>query len=240
LRIGGVDFQAGMALEHAPAFRVSDADRELAADQLRNAWIDGRLTLDELDARLARAFTARTSGDLAALTHDLPRPHAARPLLASWWRRSFALVLDHVVVWSACTAAVAAAFVTGGVFRAAAVAVLAFPLAPLAYFTVGHACRSGRTIGERIFGIAVRTDPGRNGAIERISYGQAFGRALMLYLFLGLSIWLVGVLDFLWPIWDVKKQTWHDKVAGTIVVHAPAQPLERRRWLRRLRRALRR
>ena len=220
-----------------PWFRVSDADRELAAEQLRDAWIDGRLTLDELDERLASALTARISSELDALTRDLPRPQVARrPLLASWWRRSLALVVDHVLVWGACAAAVAVAYVTGDGFRAAGVGIVAFPLAPLAYFTIGHGTRSGRTLGERLCGIAVRTDPHRSGVIQRISFGQAFGRALMLYLFLTLSFWGAGILDFLWPIWDVKKQTWHDKVAGTIVVRAPAHSLERRRWLRRFRR----
>src|SRR5919202_724568 len=138
-----------------PWFRVGDVDREVAADQLREAWVDGRLTLDELDDRLTRALVARTARDLAVLTDDLPRPQPARPRLASWWRRSVALVLDHALVWGACTAAVAIAYATGDAFRAAGVAIVAFPLAPLAYFTIGHGVRSGRTIGERLCGIAV-------------------------------------------------------------------------------------
>jgi hypothetical protein len=52
--------------------RASDADRDRVMDVLRDATAEGRLTADELDERLAAALTARTFGDLAALTEDLP------------------------------------------------------------------------------------------------------------------------------------------------------------------------
>jgi hypothetical protein len=52
--------------------RVSDADRERTGDVLRSAFVEGRLTQDELDARLGQAYGARTYADLAATTADLP------------------------------------------------------------------------------------------------------------------------------------------------------------------------
>jgi Domain of unknown function (DUF1707) len=55
-----------------PEMRASDADRDRVMDVLRDATAEGRLTADELDERLAAALTARTFGDLAALTEDLP------------------------------------------------------------------------------------------------------------------------------------------------------------------------
>jgi uncharacterized RDD family membrane protein YckC len=112
---------------------------------------------------------------------------------------------------------------------------LGMPAAAVAYYTVVHGSRSGRSIGERICGIAVRADPHRAQALQRATHGQAFGRALMLYVFAATSIWGVGLLNFLWPLWDGKKQTWHDKLAGTIVVRAPSMAFERRRWSRRFR-----
>ena len=39
---------------------------------LRAGFTEGRLTKDELDDRVARAYAARTYGDLWALTVDLP------------------------------------------------------------------------------------------------------------------------------------------------------------------------
>jgi uncharacterized RDD family membrane protein YckC len=32
---------------------------------------------------------------------------------------------------------------------------------------------------------------------------------------------MVLFLGFLWMIWDSNKQTWHDKIAGTVVVRQP-------------------
>ena len=53
--------------------RVSDSDREQAADVLREAAGHGRITMDELDERLELAYAAKTYGDLAAVTRDLPQ-----------------------------------------------------------------------------------------------------------------------------------------------------------------------
>jgi hypothetical protein len=52
--------------------RVSDADRDAVAAQLREHYAQGRLTLDELNERLDRAFASRTNLELAAVTSDLP------------------------------------------------------------------------------------------------------------------------------------------------------------------------
>lgn len=59
--------------------RASHEDRDRVADQLRVAAGDGRLTSEELDARLERALSARTYGELAALTEDLPAAGGAGP-----------------------------------------------------------------------------------------------------------------------------------------------------------------
>ncbi len=61
-------------------FRAADSDRDQVAEVLRQAAGDGRLTLDELDERLNRAFAARTYAELALITRDLPQ--AGQPLSA--------------------------------------------------------------------------------------------------------------------------------------------------------------
>ena len=55
-----------------PELRASHEDRDRVVEILRVAAGDGRLTAAELDERLDAALTARTSGELAALTADLP------------------------------------------------------------------------------------------------------------------------------------------------------------------------
>lgn len=57
--------------------RVSDSDRERAADVLREAAGHGRITMDELDERLELSYAAKTYADLAAVTRDLPGPAQA-------------------------------------------------------------------------------------------------------------------------------------------------------------------
>ena len=55
-----------------PKVRASDADRERIVEQLRQHTADGRLTMDEFEQRMAAAYAAKTYGDLAELTRDLP------------------------------------------------------------------------------------------------------------------------------------------------------------------------
>src|SRR3954449_2354542 len=64
-------------MDQTPQLRVSDADREHAAEALRHAAGEGRLTVDELDQRLDAAFAARTRADLERRTADLPAAPAA-------------------------------------------------------------------------------------------------------------------------------------------------------------------
>jgi uncharacterized membrane protein len=52
--------------------RAASADRERAVDVLKAGFAEGRLTQDEYNDRMGRAYTARTYGELAALTADLP------------------------------------------------------------------------------------------------------------------------------------------------------------------------
>ena len=60
-------------------FLASHTDREQVVDTLKAAFVEGRLTKDELDVRAGRAFAARTYADLAALTADIPAaPTGAR------------------------------------------------------------------------------------------------------------------------------------------------------------------
>ena len=66
--------------------RASRADREQAIGTLKAAFVQGRLTKDELDERVGRALVPLTYAELAALTGDLPdgltaapRPHGDGP-----------------------------------------------------------------------------------------------------------------------------------------------------------------
>jgi hypothetical protein len=62
------------------SLRASHAEREQVVDTLKDAFVQGRLTKDEFDSRVAHALAGRTYADLATLSADLPAlPPVARP-----------------------------------------------------------------------------------------------------------------------------------------------------------------
>ena len=88
-----------------PQMRAADTDRDAVAHRLGEHMTAGRLTVAEYEDRVARAYAAKTYGDLAELTRDLPsgrpadrpapRPVASGPCgQAPWgwsgtpWRRA--------------------------------------------------------------------------------------------------------------------------------------------------------
>ncbi|MBV7698895.1 DUF1707 domain-containing protein [Streptomyces sp. TRM70350] len=58
--------------DDAPELRASDADRERVAEVLRDALAEGRLDMAEFEERLDATYQARTYGELAPITRDLP------------------------------------------------------------------------------------------------------------------------------------------------------------------------
>jgi hypothetical protein len=83
--------------------RASQADREDAIDTLKAAYVAGRLSEDEFEARVGQAFASQTHDDLATTTADIPAaPAAARA----------ARMPDRVVAWG--TAVIIAAAALGG------------------------------------------------------------------------------------------------------------------------------
>ena len=52
--------------------RASHADRERVVGALQAAFVQGRLTADELNERVGQALAARTYAELATLITDLP------------------------------------------------------------------------------------------------------------------------------------------------------------------------
>lgn len=78
------------------------------------------------------------------------------------------------------------------------------------YAALMESSSSQATIGKRALGIKVTTMDG-----NRISFGQATGRH-----FGKIISTLILLVGFLMMLWDDKKQTLHDKMAGTLVVKA--------------------
>jgi len=62
--------------------RASHADREQVIEVLKAAFVQGRLTKDEFDARVGQALASRTYADLTALTGGIPAGIPAGPAVA--------------------------------------------------------------------------------------------------------------------------------------------------------------
>jgi hypothetical protein len=60
--------------------RASHADREQMIDTLKAAFVQGRLTKEEFDARVGRALASRTYAELAMVTVGLPAAPAGAQL----------------------------------------------------------------------------------------------------------------------------------------------------------------
>jgi hypothetical protein len=69
--------QMAVAAAGRSRLRASHADREHVIDMLKAAFVHGRVTKDDFDARVGQAIASRTYAELAALTTDLPAGLAA-------------------------------------------------------------------------------------------------------------------------------------------------------------------
>jgi hypothetical protein len=96
--------------------RASHADRNQVVDVLKAAFIEGRLTKDELDTRLGQTLAARTYAELAAITADIPPgtrlPQRRQPAQAPASRRGN---------WTTHTAVKSGACAIGSIMLAVAV-----------------------------------------------------------------------------------------------------------------------
>ncbi|MDN0193705.1 DUF1707 and DUF4190 domain-containing protein [Streptomyces sp. S.PNR 29] len=72
-----------------PSMLASHADRERAVDVLRAGYGEGRMEQPEFERRVARAYAARTVGELALLVADLPQGPVPQPVGVSPVPRAF-------------------------------------------------------------------------------------------------------------------------------------------------------
>lgn len=86
--------------------RASDFERDAVADALRRHAAAGRLEVDELDERVARALGARTRADLTIQLADLPElpPELSTSALAKTsappeWRGYLTVMALLVAIW---------------------------------------------------------------------------------------------------------------------------------------------
>jgi uncharacterized RDD family membrane protein YckC len=71
-----------------------------------------------------------------------------------------------------------------------------------------------QTVGMMALGTRV-VDANTGGVI---GFGRSIGRAAV-YLILAITI-IGGLIDILWPLWDSRNQTLHDKAIGSVLIHS--------------------
>ena len=153
-----------------------------------------------------------------------------RPL-ADWWQRAVAIIIDGIILGVPKAIIVAVAVTStgsGGGFystRLGASLVLIgviFAVIDIAYFAILNGSEKGQTIGQMALGISVR-DESSGGAIgpQRAAMrilvlepGLIFGWIPVLGLIAGVYT-LIAALS---PLWDSRRQGFHDKVAKTDVI----------------------
>jgi uncharacterized RDD family membrane protein YckC len=157
-------------------------------------------------------------------------PVAAAGPYAEWWKRVVAALIDGVILYI-INVIVSAIFgigsgadfavdpqtgeVTGGAnfFGRFVVGNLVLLLVGVAYYVALNGSDRGQTVGKMALKIAVRDDATGGPA----GYGKAFIRYIVGAVLFILCI-IPGIIDLLFPLWDPKKQTLHDKAANTVVV----------------------
>lgn len=145
--------------------------------------------------------TAATPGYVAPVAGAAPVAEQTTPLVTvaaayrrvGFWKRFLAALLDWLLLIIPLTLT--------NVF---------FPLVLLVYF-VGMWTWKGTTIGKIVLGLKiVRIDGGDiNFAVALVRSLSSFFSAAVVF------------LGFFWAGWDREKQSWHDKIAGTVVVQVP-------------------
>jgi uncharacterized RDD family membrane protein YckC len=144
----------------------------------------------------------------APATTPAPTGRASGPR-AGFWRRFGAYLLDSLML--AVPVVILVLITSQAVGNIASIALA------LAYFSYFEGGPTGQTIGKRALGIRV-IDFKVGGPI---GYGRGFLRTVGRYLSA-----LIIFLGYLWMLWDPEKQTWHDKIAGTVVVPVEAYPVQ--------------
>ncbi len=139
---------------------------------------------------------------------------------AGWWKRVGATFFDNVVLFLP----VYALFVIGDSIGGSVLGVLLGLVAQGAYL-IGLLSRpGGQTLGNRVMNTRVR-DAVSGGPITR---QQAVRRWLVVALYSSLELAsssstvtlfsVIALVDCLYPLFNPMRQTWHDRLAGTVVL----------------------
>lgn len=128
-------------------------------------------------------------------------------MLSGWWRRVGATIIDGLIFGIPTGFILGVLGVTGYATSAISQVVFFFYLVAM----LGRP--AGQTIGNKAVNTMV-VDADTQGPIgsSRAAIRSIVGVVLNLTV-------IGGILDWLWPLWDARNQTLHDKAANSLVVY---------------------
>lgn len=91
-------------------------------------------------------------------------------------------------------------------------------LLAIALFAATMPLFGGRSAGKAATGLRVHRTDGRRAGVGHNLLRDVVVKWLLFYWVLGQCL-IPWVLDWLWPLWDDRRQSLHDKVVDTVVVH---------------------
>lgn len=164
------------------------------------------------EARAPAAGTTSGDGLASGHTHALP--------LASWGKRAVAIIIDWLI--GAVLLAPGLVGVSIGTTQPDGSAAGRWLMTGSVLLLAGGVVQiwqrgwrqgvTGRSWGKRLVGLrTVRVDD-----LQPLGGWKGLLRILMEALFS--NLWIVGVMDYLWPLSDRLRQTLHDKVVGSVVL----------------------
>jgi uncharacterized RDD family membrane protein YckC len=77
---------------------------------------------------------------------------------------------------------------------------------------------NGQTLGKQVLSIRVARHDGQPVTAATALIRDVLMKGVVIGGIGGLFLGIPPLLDGLWPLWDDQRQTWHDKVAATVVV----------------------
>ena len=126
--------------------------------------------------------------------------------LAGWWTRVGATIIDGLIVGVVSLVLLVALGVRGRGLSFADEGLM------FVYAFILLGVVRAQTVGMMALGTRV-VDANTGGPI---GFSRSFGRAAV-YLLLAITI-VGGLIDILWPLWDRRNQTLHDKAIGSVLI----------------------
>jgi len=127
---------------------------------------------------------------------------------AGFWARFGASFLDGIIV--------SIPYIIVGLAANPVLAYAVYLLVGIAYFTYFEGGPTGQTLGKKALGIRV---------ID-LAAGGSIGNTRAFIRYIGRIVSSIPLLlGYFWMLWDGEKQTWHDKMAGAVVVPTSSYPV---------------